>query len=39
MAELNAPSGTMEDMDDLSGIEDMKGLNLKDEKGVDLVSV
>ncbi|KAJ7877132.1 hypothetical protein B0H13DRAFT_2347294 [Mycena leptocephala] len=39
LAELNAPSGTVDEINDLSDIEDMEGLDLEDESTLDLVAL
>jgi tetratricopeptide (TPR) repeat protein len=39
LAELNVPSVTVQDMNDLSKIQDMKGLDVDGEKELDLVAV
>jgi tetratricopeptide (TPR) repeat protein len=39
LAELNAPSGTVDEINDLSDIEDMEGLDLEDETTLDPVAL
>ncbi|KAJ7823739.1 hypothetical protein B0H13DRAFT_2375915 [Mycena leptocephala] len=39
LAELNAPSGTVDEINDLSDIEDMEGLDLEDETALDPVAL
>ncbi|KAJ7819730.1 hypothetical protein B0H13DRAFT_1921573 [Mycena leptocephala] len=39
LAELNAPLGTMDEINNLSDIEDMEGLDLEDETTLDLVAL
>jgi hypothetical protein len=39
LAELTAPSGTVDEINHLSEIEDMEGLDLNDTKELDLVEV
>ncbi|KAJ7821795.1 hypothetical protein B0H13DRAFT_1920531 [Mycena leptocephala] len=39
LAELNAPSGTVDEISDLSNIEDMEGLDLEDETALDPVAL
>ncbi|KAJ7806268.1 hypothetical protein B0H13DRAFT_1929690 [Mycena leptocephala] len=39
LAELNAPSGTVDEINNLSDIEDMKGLDLEDETTLDPVAL
>jgi tetratricopeptide (TPR) repeat protein len=39
LAELNAPSGTVDEINNLSDIEDMEGLDLEDETALDPVAL
>jgi hypothetical protein len=39
LAELTAPSGTVDEINDLSDIEDMEGLSLEDETALDPVAL